>query len=103
MKPTVINNDAMGKPIVEVLIVLMLSFISLSLEAGEPYKDASLCFEQRADDLLSRLTLEEKVGLMMDVSQPVERLGIKPYNWWNEALHGVAVLVWQLSSHNRLD
>jgi beta-glucosidase len=90
MKPTVINNDAMGKPIVEVLIVLMLSFISLSLEAGEPYKDASLCFEQRADDLLSRLTLEEKVGLMMDVSQPVERLGIKPYNWWNEALHGVA-------------
>lgn len=36
------------------------------------------------------MTLEEKISLMMDVSKPVERLGIKPYNWWNEALHGVA-------------
>lgn len=40
--------------------------------------------------LLQELTLEEKISLMMDVSKPVERLGIKPYNWWNEALHGVA-------------
>lgn len=40
--------------------------------------------------MLRRLTIEEKVGLMLDVSLPVERLGIKPYNWWNEALHGVA-------------
>lgn len=40
--------------------------------------------------LLKELTLEEKVSLMMDSSKPVERLGIKPYNWWNEALHGVA-------------
>ena len=39
---------------------------------------------------MKELTLEEKVALMMDTSQPVERLGIKPYNWWNEALHGVA-------------
>ena len=40
--------------------------------------------------MLKELTLEEKVSLMMDSSKPVERLGIKPYNWWNEALHGVA-------------
>ena len=39
---------------------------------------------------MKELTLEEKVALMMDNSQAVERLGIKPYNWWNEALHGVA-------------
>ena len=46
--------------------------------------------EQRADDLLQRLTLEEKVALMQNNSPAIPRLGIKPYEWWNEALHGVA-------------
>jgi beta-glucosidase len=46
--------------------------------------------EARADDLLGRLTPEEKVQLMMDQSKPIDRLGIKPYNWWSEALHGIA-------------
>lgn len=55
-----------------------------------PYRDHTLSFEKRADDLIKRLTLEEKVMLMQDASRPVERLGIKTYNWWNEALHGVA-------------
>lgn len=50
----------------------------------------SLSPEKRAELLLKELTLEEKVSLMMDGSKAVERLGIKPYNWWNEALHGVA-------------
>src|SRR5690606_7120657 len=59
-------------------------------QAQEPYKNPELSFEARVEDLLKRLTLEEKVILMHDVSQPIERLGIKPYNWWNEALHGVA-------------
>lgn len=45
---------------------------------------------QRADSLVKLLTLEEKAQLTMDVSHSVERLGIKQYNWWNEALHGVA-------------
>ena len=54
------------------------------------YKDSNLSPEQRAEDLLKQLTIEEKVSLMMDTSKPIERLGIKPYNWWNEALHGVA-------------
>ena len=54
------------------------------------YRTASLTPDKRAELLLKELTLEEKVALMMDTSQPVERLGIKPYNWWNEALHGVA-------------
>lgn len=58
---------------------------------GQPtYKSTSLPPEERAELLLKELTLEEKVSLMMDGSKPVERLGIKPYNWWNEALHGVA-------------
>lgn len=54
------------------------------------YRTTSLTPDKRAELLLKELTLEEKVALMMDTSQPVERLGIKPYNWWNEALHDVA-------------
>ena len=55
-----------------------------------PYQDTKLTVEQRADDLLQRLTLEEKVALMQNNSPAIPRLGIKPYEWWNEALHGVA-------------
>lgn len=54
------------------------------------YKNTSLSPDKRAELLVKELTLEEKAHLMMDGSRPVERLGIKPYNWWNEALHGVA-------------
>ncbi|MFC4672488.1 xylan 1,4-beta-xylosidase [Dysgonomonas termitidis] len=55
-----------------------------------PYKDANLTPEERAQDLLSRLTLKEKVGLMGDNSIEVTRLGVKKFAWWSEALHGVA-------------
>ena len=54
-----------------------------------PYQDTSLTAEQRAEDLLPRLTLEEKVSLMQNASPAIPRLGIKEYEWWNEALHGV--------------
>lgn len=54
-----------------------------------PYQDTSLTPAQRAEDLLSRLTLEEKVSLMQNASPAIPRLGIKEYEWWNEALHGV--------------
>ncbi|MDR0961014.1 MAG: glycoside hydrolase family 3 C-terminal domain-containing protein [Mediterranea sp.] len=54
------------------------------------YTNRNLSPDERADALLALLTLEEKVQLMQDASAPIERLGIKPYNWWNEALHGVA-------------
>ena len=54
-----------------------------------PYQDTSLTAEQRAEDLLPRLTLEEKVALMQNASPAIPRLGIKEYDWWNEALHGV--------------
>ena len=54
-----------------------------------PWQDPQLTAEQRADDLLQRLTLEEKVRLMMDTSPAIERLGIPQFQWWNEALHGV--------------
>jgi beta-glucosidase len=54
-----------------------------------PYKDASLSAEQRADDLMKRLTLKEKCQLMIDGSAAIDRLGIPRFEWWNEALHGI--------------
>lgn len=69
------------------ILLLGLAFLGC---AHPDFRDSSLPSEQRAELLLQELTLEEKISLMMDVSKPVERLGIKPYNWWNEALHGVA-------------
>jgi beta-glucosidase len=55
-----------------------------------PYQNAALSPAERARDLVGRLTLEEKATLMCDVSDAVPRLGIKGFNWWSEALHGVA-------------
>src|ERR1700674_3196472 len=55
-----------------------------------PYKDPSLPIEQRVDDLVSRMTLAEKVSQMMNAAPAIERLGIPEYEWWNEGLHGVA-------------
>ncbi len=53
-----------------------------------PYQNPDLSATQRADDLLGRLTLEEKISLMMDTSPAIPRLGIPQFQWWNEALHG---------------
>lgn len=55
-----------------------------------PYQNPDLSSKERAKDLLSRLTLEEKASLMCDDSEAIPRLGIKRFNWWSEALHGVA-------------
>jgi beta-glucosidase len=58
--------------------------------ADLPFRNPDLAVERRIDDLLSRLTLDEKVSLMVERAAPVERLGIPGFPWWNEALHGVA-------------
>jgi beta-glucosidase len=55
-----------------------------------PYQDSSLPAEARADDLLGRLSLEQKVSLMMNTSPAIPEFGIREYDWWNEALHGCA-------------
>ena len=68
----------------------LLAFAQAPAPDALPFRDPDLPLEQRVDDLLSRLTLEEKVSLMIERAEPVERLGIPEYNWWNEALHGVA-------------
>jgi beta-glucosidase len=55
-----------------------------------PYQNPGLSSEERAKDLISRLTITEKATLMCDVSDAIPRLGIKKFNWWSEALHGLA-------------
>ena len=61
----------------------------LSCNSKLPYEDPTLSADERAMDLVKRLTLEEKVSLMQNTSPAIPRLGIKEYDWWNEALHGV--------------
>src|SRR5712692_8048612 len=73
---------------------LSLTWVSLfaaQLSAQTPdYQNLDLPFEHRVADLVSRMTLEEKVSQMRDVAPAIPRLGIPAFNWWNEALHGVA-------------
>jgi beta-glucosidase len=54
------------------------------------YKNQNYSFEERTEDLVRRMTLEEKVSQMLFNSPSIPRLGIQSYNWWNECLHGVA-------------
>src|SRR5947199_3604916 len=92
-----------NRPFRFLTVVLCLTFGESSLTAQtasntsaakEParaaYLDPSLPLEQRVNDLVSRMTLEEKVSQMQDVAPAIPRLSIPAYNWWNEGLHGVA-------------
>jgi len=72
-------------------LIIAAVFFSISLWAQQyPCQDPKLSSEERAKDLISRLTLEEKATLMCDISDAIPRLGIKKFNWWSEALHGLA-------------
>jgi beta-glucosidase len=62
----------------------------LPAQGPPPYKNPAVSFEARVHDLVGRMTLEEKVLQMKDVAPAIPRLDIPEYNWWNEALHGVA-------------
>lgn len=74
----------------KMFLTLVVVVISSAASAQQfPFQNYKLPVEQRVDDLLSRLTLEEKVQLMMNGSKPVKRLGIPQWDWWSEALHGV--------------
>src|SRR3954447_2143200 len=77
-------------------LVALASTISCTDKAGSgdaappPFRNPALGFEERAQDLVGRLTLEEKAAQLGNVAPAVPRLGIPAYNWWSEGLHGVA-------------
>jgi len=69
--------------------LFLLLFFSSGAQEIYPFQDSKLSVEQRVNDLIGRLPLDEKVSLMLYNSPAIDRLNIPAYNWWNEALHGV--------------
>ena len=72
------------------VLLLGISMPMMSQTSQPKYKDPNLSAHERAVDLCSQLTLEEKAKLMLDESPAIPRLGIKKFFWWSEALHGAA-------------
>ncbi|MDR1631650.1 MAG: glycoside hydrolase family 3 C-terminal domain-containing protein [Dysgonamonadaceae bacterium] len=75
------------------IFCLLLFIFGFQLVEGQiatyPFQNPSLSTEARAADLVFRLTLEEKIDQMLNKTPAIDRLGIPPYDWWNECLHGV--------------
>jgi beta-glucosidase len=83
-----INMNLRRLPVV--LLTVFFAVIAVAQQKIPAYKNQDLPIDKRVEDLLKQLTLEEKISLIGFQSHPVERLGIPAYNWWSEALHGVA-------------
>ncbi|MEO8373361.1 MAG: hypothetical protein ABI806_29520, partial [Candidatus Solibacter sp.] len=69
------------------LIWAALLAVCTALAQAPLYQNANAPLEKRVEDLLSRMTPEEKVSQMLNDSPAIERLGVPAYNWWNECLH----------------
>ena len=74
---------------IKIKMVILAVLLTGSLKAQLPYQNPKLSSEERAKDLISRLTISEKANLMCDESAAIPHLGIKKFNWWSEALHGI--------------
>jgi beta-glucosidase len=75
------------------LFISLLFLVVIQLAYAQPtvkYKNQKLSIDERAQDLVAKMTLDEKISLLGYNSAAIPRLGIPAYNWWNEALHGVA-------------
>lgn len=86
-------QNILSKTLPVLLLVLLENSCASKKEAvvyDFPYQDPSLTTEERVNDLVGRMTLDEKISQMVNQSPAIERLGIPEYNWWSEGLHGVA-------------
>lgn len=77
------------------LLILFATFLFLFNYCGNnsadyPFQNSDLAIDERVNDLVGRMTLDEKISQMQNASEAIPRLGIPEYNWWNECLHGVA-------------
>jgi beta-glucosidase len=87
----------------KILYLLIFTASTFSVKAQKdynfPFQNPSLSTEVRVNDLVSRLTLDEKVNQMLNSTPAIPRLGIPPYDWWNECLHGVARTKYHTTSY----
>lgn len=72
------------------LLALGIASCGSQTDYQYPYLNPELSMEERVNDLVGRMTLEEKIGQMINQAPAIERLGVPEYNWWNEGLHGIA-------------
>src|ERR1039457_5047325 len=76
-------------PLTIVLPLLLAAGMAQALAAAEPFRDPNLPLEQRVDDLVSRLTLDEKIAMLGQVQPAIPRLGISAFTNFTEGLHGL--------------
>ncbi|MHC0442522.1 glycoside hydrolase family 3 C-terminal domain-containing protein [Flavobacterium sp. 3-210] len=83
----------------KIILFFCILFYQSKLQAQNSYNNPKYTIEQRVEDLLSKMTLEEKLSQMVNNSPAIERLNIPAYNWWNESLHGVARTPYNVTSY----
>jgi len=86
---TTVNVTSFGKAYTKVCDADRFAEMGLNMSAF-PYCDASLPYADRVRDLIGWMTVEEKVGNLGDISHGAPRVGLPPYKWWSEALHGIS-------------
>ncbi len=74
----------------KISITTTLLAVCFSTMAQSAYENQDKSFEDRARDLISKMTIEEKISQMVNDAVAIDRLGVPKYNWWNECLHGLA-------------
>ena len=79
----------MKNGLIIIVLVVLRVVVSPLLAQNFPFQDIALTVDERVEDLLSRLTLEEKISMMEHRNPAIPSLGLPAYSWWNEALHGV--------------
>lgn len=84
----------MSRIIINTIVTAFILLVIISCKSKQEYKylflDPDLGMEERVNDLVGRMTLDEKISQMVNQAPAIERLGIPEYNWWSEGLHGIA-------------